>query len=245
MPAVYGLIGYPLTHSFSAGYFSKKFAAENSSDVYRNFPIEDIGLFPQLLAATKDLQGLNVTIPYKQKVIPFLDHLSDEARAIGAVNCIHIVDGKTKGYNTDVTGFRESLQPLLRPHHKQALILGTGGASLAVAYALQQLHIPFQKVSRTPAANECSYEALDEAVIATHTLIINTTPLGMFPATDSFPPIPYHLLTARHLLYDLVYNPEETLFLTFGKQHGATIKNGLEMLHLQADAALAIWRGKH
>lgn len=231
-----------MSHSFSAGYFSEKFAAEKIDAVYHNFPMEDISIFPSLLTMP-GLKGLNITIPYKQKVIPFLNAISDEASAIGAVNCIHIAEGKTTGYNTDVIGFTDSLTPLLAPHHNRALILGTGGASLAVAYALTQLNIPFLKVSRVPSAgNTVSYEAITDELIATHTLIINTTPLGTFPDVDTFPPIPYHLLTGKHLLYDLVYNPAATRFLTFGKQYGASVKNGLEMLHLQAEAAWHIWQ---
>lgn len=242
MTDVYGLIGYPLTHSFSAGYFSKKFSAESIHAVYQNFPLENIARFPDLLAQQPDLKGLNVTIPHKQAVIPYLDALSDEAGAIGAVNCIAFSEGKLTGYNTDVVGFRESLHPLLQAHHQKALILGTGGASKAVAFTLDQLGIPFLKVSRQASSSAISYGNISPQIVSEHTIIVNTTPLGTYPSVDSFPDFPYHLLGPQHLLYDLVYNPAETAFLTFGKQQGASIKNGLEMLHLQAESAWQIWQ---
>lgn len=238
---LYGLIGYPLTHSFSPAYFAEKFEKLGIKASYRAFPLENIDELPALLAAHSDLKGLNVTIPYKQAVIPYLDELDATATGAGAVNCISIAAGKRKGYNTDVLGFLNSLKPLLAPHHTQALILGTGGAARAVAYALGSLGIKYTKVSRLEMAGVLSYDELTAAVIQEHTLIINTTPLGMYPQIDAAPQIPYEALTSRHLLYDLVYNPLETKFLALGKDHGATIKNGLEMLHLQADASWDIW----
>jgi len=242
MTDVYGLIGYPLTHSFSAGYFSEKFSAGYIHAVYHNFPLENISQFPDLLQQQPHLKGLNVTIPHKQAIIPYLDQLSEEATKIGAVNCISFSEGKLTGHNTDVTGFRESLRPLLRTGHQKALILGTGGASLAVAYALDQLGIAYLKVSRQPSSTTIGYGNISPEIVAAHTVIINTTPLGTYPSIDSFPDFPYSLLGPQHLLYDLVYNPAETAFLTFGKRQGAMTKNGLEMLHLQAEAAWQIWQ---
>lgn len=238
---MYGLIGYPLTHSFSPAYFEEKFRRQQIDAAYRLFPLADIALFPALLREQGALAGLNVTIPHKTAVIPYLGDLSEEAAVIGAINCIRLEGGKTTGFNTDVTGFRDSLEPLLQPHHEKALILGTGGASLAVAYVLNRLKVPFLKVSRRAGQGDITYEALTPSLLQEHTLIVNTTPLGMSPDTDSCPPLPYDAVSTRHLLYDLVYTPEETLFLTKGREKGAAIKNGLEMLHLQAEAAWNIW----
>ncbi|MBO9727851.1 MAG: shikimate dehydrogenase [Chitinophaga sp.] len=239
---IYGLIGYPLSHSFSKGFFKEKFEKEQITDcVYENFPIPGISGFTALWEQHPQLHGLNVTIPYKEVVIPFLDDLSKAAAQIGAVNCIHLKDGKKTGYNTDVIGFTKSLQPLLQPHHTQALVLGTGGAAKAIMYALEQLNITYTVVSRQAGNGTITYDALDEATMAAHTIIVNTTPLGMYPKTDTFPEIPYQYLTARHLLYDLVYNPAETAFLQRGAAQGAAIKNGHEMLILQAEASWEIW----
>jgi shikimate dehydrogenase len=238
----YGLIGYPLSHSFSKGFFGEKFEKEHITGcAYDNFPIPGINEFPALLEQHPQLQGLNVTIPYKEAVIPFLDELSDAAARIRAVNCIHFRDGKKKGYNTDVIGFSKSLQPLLRPHHQQALVLGTGGAAKAIMYALEQLGITYAVVSRQAANGAISYESLTKEILDTHTLIVNTTPLGMYPKVDTFPEIPYQYLSSQHLLYDLVYNPAETAFLQKGAAQGAAIKNGHEMLILQAEASWEIW----
>ncbi|MBV8253868.1 MAG: shikimate dehydrogenase [Chitinophaga sp.] len=238
----YGLIGYPLSHSFSKGYFAEKFNKEQITGCqYENFPIPEIAAFPALLQQQPDLVGLNVTIPYKEVVIPFLDELSDAVKHIGAVNCIRFEEGRKIGYNTDVIGFTNSLKPLLQPHHTRALVLGTGGAAKAVMYALQQLNISFTLVSRKAGPNAVAYDALTQEDMAANTLIINTTPLGMYPNVDDMPPIPYQYLDSRHLLYDLVYNPPETKFLLAGKERGATIKNGHEMLILQAEAAWEIW----
>ncbi|HVI47444.1 MAG TPA: shikimate dehydrogenase [Chitinophaga sp.] len=239
---VYGLIGYPLSHSFSKGFFAKKFEQENIAGcIYENFPIPDISDFPALLQQHPDLCGLNVTIPYKEVIIPHLDELSKAAGRIGAVNCIRFSNGKKIGYNTDVIGFKNSLQPLLQPQHTRALVLGTGGAAKAVMFSLEELEIPFTIVSRQASDSTISYDSLNKDIIATHTLIINTTPLGMYPRVDTAPEIPYQYITSQHLLYDLVYNPAETLFLQKGAAQGAAIKNGHEMLILQAEASWEIW----
>ncbi|MDD2314795.1 MAG: shikimate dehydrogenase [Proteiniphilum sp.] len=245
----YGLIGFPLKHSFSAKFFAEKFHREEINAEYLNFEIEDIHEIRRVILFHQHLKGLNVTIPYKEKVLPFLHDISPEAKKIGAVNTIR-VDRKPgdmyfyrlTGYNTDYIGFRDSLLPLLNPAiHRKALILGTGGASKAVAQALQDLHISWQYVSRTPGENRLTYDLLTPEVMSTHQLIVNASPVGTFPHSDVCPDIPYQLLTADHLLYDLVYNPEETLFLKKGKAQGTLIKNGREMLEIQAGAAWEIW----
>ena len=245
----YGLIGFPLKHSFSAKFFAEKFHREEINAEYLNFEIEDIHEIRRVILFHQHLKGLNVTIPYKEKVLPFLHDISPEAKKIGAVNTIR-VDRKPgemyfyrlTGYNTDYIGFRDSLLPLLNPAiHRKALILGTGGASKAVAQALQDLHISWQYVSRTPGENRLPYDLLTPEVMSTHQLIVNASPVGTFPHSDVCPDIPYQLLTADHLLYDLVYNPEETLFLKKGKAQGTLIKNGREMLEIQAGAAWEIW----
>jgi len=244
MPSIYGLIGYPLQHSFSPTYFAEKFARLKIDAVYRSFELQSISELPQLIQSHPSLRGLNVTIPYKTAVLPMLDEIDEAVVAIGAVNCIDIRNGRLKGYNTDAIGFERSLIPLLQPRHQKALVLGTGGSSKAVQYVLKKLGIPFLSVSRNPEANTLSYNDLNAAIIQEYLLIINTTPLGMFPNTATAPQIPYHAITARHLLYDLVYNPPETQFLAYGKEAGAIGKNGLEMLHLQAEASWEIWSGK-
>lgn len=240
-PTLYGLIGYPLEHSFSPAYFNAKFLREDIAATYISFPITDIGQLPALLKQHLNLSGLNVTIPYKESVMPLLDELDVAAVAIGAVNCISIQNGKTKGYNTDVTGFENSLKPLLGQGMNSAIILGTGGAARAVKWVLEKLGIDYISVSRQDNADAISYDALTTDDIHQRKLIINTTPLGMYPHIESYPPIDYTAITDNHLLYDLVYNPEVTRFLQRGKQHGATIKNGQEMLELQAEAAWQIW----
>jgi shikimate dehydrogenase len=241
MAREFGIIGYPLKHSFSPSYFNNKFEKQGIDAIFSAFEIENILQFKKLLQQQPNLCGLSVTIPYKKAIIPFLDALDDAAIAIGAVNCIAIKNGQLKGINTDVVGFEKSLQPLLQPHHNCALILGSGGSSLAVKYVFQQLNIPFQIVSRKKENGDLLYETLTPEIIQSHLLIINTTPLGMYPKTDACVPIPYGYLTPEHLLFDLVYNPNETLFLQKGSAHGATIKNGLEMLHLQAERSWEIW----
>lgn len=238
----YGLIGRTLGHSFSKRYFTEKFEREGIDAEYVNYEMPDAsGLLP-LIEKEPQLRGLNVTIPYKQDVVPMLRSLSDEARAIGAVNVIRVSD--MCGFNTDVVGFRESLRPLLLPHHTHALVLGTGGASMAVRYGLQQLGIVSQSVSRSRREGCISYADLDADIMARHTVVVNCTPLGTFPDVDACPDIPYHLLTPRHLLFDLVYNPSETLFLRRGRSQGAVTKNGYEMLVLQAEAAWRIWNNE-
>ena len=241
MTALYGLIGYPLSHSFSAGFFNRKFADEGTDAEYLTFPIASITEFPGLLQNNTGLRGLNVTIPYKEAVIACLNDVDNVAAQIGAVNCITIRQGRLKGYNTDVIGFEKSLLPLLQPQHNAALVLGTGGASKAVTFVLRKLGIPYQCVSRSGAEHVITYSELTPDIISSHRLIINTTPLGMFPDVSNSPAIPYSALTTDHLLFDLVYNPAETLFLLNGRATGATTKNGLEMLELQALAAWEIW----
>lgn len=244
----YGLIGYPLGHSFSQGYFNKKFEAEGIDATYLNYEIPSIEEFKLIVEKTPDLRGLNVTIPYKQQVIPYLDELDKDAEHIGAVNVVKIIrqpKGKVKlvGYNSDIIGFTQSIEPLLLPTHRKALILGTGGASKAIVKGLEKLGIEPRFVSREKRSDEIlTYEELTPEVMHTHTVIVNTTPVGMYPKTDACPNIPYEHLTANHLLYDLVYNPNETLFMKRGEAQGAVVKNGLEMLLLQAFAAWEIWQ---
>lgn len=241
MQPVYGLIGYPLAHSFSQSYFTSKFEKEQIDAEYWAFEISDISDLPGLLKENPGLRGLNVTIPYKRAIIPYLDELDDAAVQIGAVNCITIGKRGIKGYNTDIIGFEKSLEPLLQPHHRQALILGTGGSSDAVAYVLNRLDISCVKVSREKKHKILTYDEMSAEMIAQCKLIVNTTPLGMYPATETVPAIPYEGIGKDHLLYDLVYNPQKTIFLTSGEEKGATIKNGMEMLHLQAEASWEIW----
>ncbi len=235
----FGLIGRTLGHSFSQRYFTEKFRREGIDAQYRNYEMPDVSGVRPLIQSVPDLCGLNVTIPYKRDVIPLLRSLSHEAHDIGAVNVVRIRD--MRGFNTDVVGFRESLRPLLQPHHTRALVLGTGGASLAVKHGLHQLGIATQSVSRTRTGDTITYTDLDAEMVKRHTVIVNCTPLGTYPDTHACPDIPYHMLTPRHLLFDLVYNPAETLFLRRGREQGATITNGYQMLILQAEAAWKIW----
>ncbi|MDR0331974.1 MAG: shikimate dehydrogenase [Dysgonamonadaceae bacterium] len=246
----YGLIGFPLTHSFSAKFFTEKFAKEHINAEYLNFEIDDISYIREIIYTNPQLKGLNVTIPYKEKVMPFLDEISAEAREIGAVNTIkinRIADNEYNlvGDNTDYIGFKNSISPILRPEiHKRALILGTGGASKAVAYTLTDLGLEWKYVSRTKLKNNFTYTELTSDILSKYTVIINASPVGTFPNVDECPSIPYEFLTSNHLLYDLVYNPAETLFLKKGKTNGAIIKNGKEMLELQALAAWDIFNSK-
>lgn len=240
MPALYGLIGYPLGHSFSPAYFAKKFATQHIDASYEAFPLQNIAEFNSLLAK-HDLKGLNVTIPYKEAIISYLDALDDTAQKVAAVNTILFKDGRKVGYNTDVIGFEQSLVPLLKAHHKQALILGTGGASKAVAYVLEEKGIPYTKVSRIKREDVLTYDELTPELLAENTLIVNCSPVGKIPELNKAPAIPYKDITTKHLLYDLIYNPSETMFLMVGKQRGAQTKNGLEMLQLQAEASWHIW----
>ena len=237
----FGLIGYPLSHSFSQGYFKQKFDNENILDAqYVNYPIPAIADFKHLWE-DEQLQGLNVTIPYKKEVIPFLQFPSAVVKLINACNCIRKFNGALYGYNTDVIGFENSLLPFLKPHHKHALILGTGGASAAVEWVLQKLNISYHIVSRTLGGGKINYDQVTPSLLATHTLIINTSPLGMSPNVNEAPALPYEAIGAAHHLYDLIYNPSETLFLQQGAAQGATVQNGLEMLHIQAEKSWEIW----
>jgi shikimate dehydrogenase len=239
----YGLIGYPLTHSFSEKYFAEKFAREGVTDSsYRLFELAEIGELPALLRAQPDLKGLNVTIPHKESVIPLLDELEEETARIGAVNVIKIEGGRTKGFNSDYQGFKKSLENFLAPAVPvQALVLGTGGASKAVNAALRHLHIPYKEVSRSPQPGQFTYQDITPSVLSAYQLIINTTPLGTYPKTDTCPDLPYQALTPQHYLFDLVYNPAETVFLRKGREAGAKTQNGYEMLVLQAEASWQIW----
>lgn len=241
----YGLIGHPLGHSFSRGYFTDFFANQGIDAEYKNFELSSIEQLPTLLESEKTLCGFNVTIPYKLQIFPYLDELDTAAQAIGAVNVVKVIhkDGKRhlKGYNSDYIGFANSIRPLLKPHHTHALILGTGGASKAVDYALRQLGMKTIFVSRTERENIISYDRLTPGTLEKHTVIVNTTPLGMHPKVDECPPLDYSLITSRHLLYDVIYNPAKTLFLQHGEEREAMICNGMEMLIGQAQAAWNIW----
>ncbi|MBP5630632.1 MAG: shikimate dehydrogenase [Bacteroidaceae bacterium] len=237
----YGIIGFPLGHSFSKGFFTEKFARESIDAQYLNFEIPDATMLKDVLRENPELRGLNVTLPHKQAVIPLLDELSDEAREIGAVNVIRIRDGRLKGFNSDIIGFSESIKPLLQPHHTKALILGTGGASRAIRVGLSRLGIEWTYVTRSPREGMFAYSDLTPEVMKEYTVIVNCSPVGMFPKVDQAPAIPYELLTPKHLLFDLVYNPEDTLFMQKGREQGAIVKNGLEMLHLQAVASWRFW----
>lgn len=241
MRRVYGLIGYPLGHSFSQSFFTEKFASEGIDAEYRNFEIANISDFPALVEKTAGLCGLNVTIPYKQSVMRYLDTIDPNAATIGAVNVIKVGRSGLKGYNSDIIGFCSSIKPLLKPWHTQALVLGTGGASKAVREGLRQLGVMPVSVSRRKAPGQLTYSDLTAEVMSSHLVIVNCTPVGMYPHIDEWPDIPYSLLTPRHLCFDLVYNPETTAFLAKSAERGATVKNGLEMLHLQALAAWDIW----
>lgn len=243
----YGLLGYPLGHSFSKTYFNQKFEAEKIDAEYLNFEIPSIKEIKNVIKENPELSGLNVTLPYKEQVIPYLDDLDDDARQIGAVNVIKFTKGlfgklKLKGYNSDIIGFKRSIEPLLKETHRKALILGTGGASKAVFHGLKQLGVGVTLVSRKPKDFCITYDEITPKIMEQYTVIVNTTPLGMFPNIDACPNIPYDLLTPDHLLYDLLYNPDETLFMKKGKGKGAVVKNGLEMLLLQAFAAWEIWQ---
>lgn len=238
----FGLVGKNISYSFSRAYFSKKFLEEGLENYeYVNFDIPDISEFPEIISQNEHLAGMNVTIPYKEQVIPFLQSLHPKAKKIGAVNTIKITPKGLKGYNTDCYGFKKSLQPLLKPYHKKALILGTGGASKAVAFVLEELGIGYRYVSRKNSTKMLSYDILTKNIMEDHQVIINCTPLGTHPDIDNKPPIPYQFITKRHLLYDLIYNPSETAFMKAGKEKGAETCNGLRMLELQAEKAWKIW----
>lgn len=244
----YGLIGYPLVHSFSISYFNQKFIDEKIDAVYENFEIPTIDLLPEVIDSNPDLRGLNVTIPYKQKVMPFLDAISQEAMAIGAVNVIKVTreGGKSrlKGYNSDVIGFTKSIESMLEKFHKKALILGTGGASKAVDYGLKSLGLETVFVSRYQRPGTIQYEDITPDIIKEYNVIVNCTPCGMYPHTEECPKLPYEAMDNRTILYDLIYNPDTTMFMKKGAEHGANTKNGLEMLLLQAFASWDFWHGK-
>jgi len=244
----YGLIGYPLGHSFSIGYHNQRFADEGINAKYINFEIPNIEQLYEVLSQNPELKGLNVTIPYKEKVMEYLDYISPEARAIGAVNVIRVVHEGSKivlrGYNSDVIGFVQSIGPMLESYHKKALVLGTGGASKAIAYGLKSLGIDPVFVSRYERPGTIQYQSITPDVVHEYNVIVNCTPLGMFPKIDACPALPYEALDERNILYDLIYNPDETLFMKKGAERGAAVKNGLEMLLLQAFASWEFWNGK-
>jgi shikimate dehydrogenase len=241
----FGLIGFPITHSFSPGYFTKKFEEMGLTNCrYDAFPLTSVDLIAKLLTDIPTLEGLNVTIPYKSQVIPYLHEISEEAAAIGAVNVIKIRNGKLTGYNSDVYGFEKSLLKFLPnplPVGLKALVLGTGGAAKAVQFCLKKLGIPYKPVSRQPGTDALSYGEISPSIFESHQLVINTTPLGMAPNLDAAPPIPYELVTPHHYFYDLIYNPEKTQFLAFAEASGGHVHNGLAMLYLQAERAWEIW----
>ena len=232
----FGIIGYPLLHSFSAKYFNEKFQKEQIEAEYSLYPIVENEL-EQVRDLLNRLDGMNITLPYKQTIIPYLKGLDDTAATIGAVNVVH----NHIGYNTDCLGFMESIQPLLRSYDKKALVLGTGGAAKAICYGLTKLQIAPTLVSRTPHEQAIGYDAIDQSIMDTHSIIINCTPLGMLPDVESCPNIPYELISNRHLLFDCIYNPEETLFLKKGRLQGASTQNGMRMLIGKANAAWKIW----
>ena len=247
MKKKYGLIGYPLGHSFSKDYFNKKFSSECIDAEYINFEIKTVDELKYVLRENPDLYGLNVTLPHKMNVIPLLDSITDNARNIGAVNVIKFKRGKLgklllEGHNSDITGFKQSIEPMLNDTHHKALILGTGGASKAIYHGLKQLGLDCLFVSRTKDNDsDITYGEITPETLNDYPVIVNTTPLGMFPNTNSCPDIPYENLTTNHILYDLIYNPDETLFMKKGKQYGAEVKNGLEMLLLQAFISWETW----
>lgn len=240
--ANYGLIGKNISYSFSRGYFKKKFEEMGLNDhVYQNFDLPSILEFPAIFKNTKNVKGLNVTIPYKEEVMDFLNDIDPAAKKIGAVNTIKVSKEGLKGFNTDAYGFKKSLEPHLKKHHQKGLILGTGGASKAIAYVLEELDITYSFVSRSGKNNGFTYDELTDDIIEEHTLIINCSPVGTFPDIEKKPNIPYRKISEEHLLFDLIYNPEETAFLKAGKTNGATICNGYNMLEYQAEKSWEIW----
>ncbi|MBD0285478.1 MAG: shikimate dehydrogenase [Flavisolibacter sp.] len=239
---LYGLIGKPLTHSFSQSFFTKKFKEEGITDCrYQNFELQAIEEVQQLVQQHEELKGFNITIPFKEQIIPYLHFQNEVVATIGACNCVQIKDKQLYGYNTDVFGFEQSLWPYLQPHHTRALVLGTGGAAKAVFYVLDKLNIAYTIVSRKESDNTVRYEALNKKMLLEHTIIINTSPVGMYPNVGDMPPIPYQFITSKHLLFDLIYNPEKTMFLQKGLEKGASVCNGYQMLVLQAEESWRIW----
>lgn len=249
----YGLIGYPLGHSFSKSFFTEKFADEGTDATYLNFEIPDINMLPDIINGHPNLKGLNCTIPHKEAVLALLDDISEEAKEIGAVNVLKIRRGKgiskkfpernfhITGYNSDIIGFRNSISPLLKPHHRKALVLGTGGAAKAIVTGLKKLGLTCTSVSRKRGKDRIIYDDIDASTMQEYHVVVNCTPVGMFPHTDEQPALPYDALTEEHLLYDLIYNPEETSFLKLGAKAGAATKNGMDMLRLQALASWDFW----
>ncbi len=241
----FGLIGFPLAQSFSQKYFTEKFEKEGIDARYLNFEIQSIDELPELLNHHAYIAGFSITIPHKENVIKYLDELDETARSAGACNAIKVTwenkKPKLKGYNTDLIGFSESIKPLLKPHHQKALVLGTGGAAKAIAQAFRMMGIEYRYVSRSKKADHFTYSELNQDILDEYTIIVNCTPLGMYPNVHNCPDIPYELANDKHLFYDLTYNPSTTLFMQKGIEQGAQAKNGLEMLHLQAEAAWKIW----
>lgn len=242
----FGLIGKSLDHSWSEEYFHLKFIKENIANcIYKNYLLEDLNGLRKMVLGDTELSGLNITIPYKIDILKYLDETDPVAEEIQAVNCLQILrkenSVKITGYNTDMPAFRESLMPLLREYRRKALVLGSGGAARAVCYALKELNIDYSIVSRQEHPGVLTYSDLDKQIITGHQVIINATPVGMFPNSGDYPPLPYSFLTNHHLLYDLIYNPDETIFLKMGRSAGAMIKNGLEMLQIQAELSWKIW----
>ena len=246
---IFGLIGYPLGHSFSRDFFSKKFSNENINAEYLNFEIDDISKFKDIIKENHNIYGLNVTIPYKSAIIPFLDEVDETAQNIGAVNVIKFIrfgnSLKLKGYNSDIIGFTNSISPLLKEHNNKALILGTGGVSKAIKYALNKIGVDTLFVSRDKKENTITYTELNKDVMNEYSVIVNASPVGMYPNIDIAPDIPYELITNNHIVFDTIYNPEETLFMKMASKNGAIVKNGLEMLIGQAIAAWEIWNSEH
>lgn len=240
---LYGLIGYPLGHSFSADWFADRFREEGITDAeYRNFPLKGIDELPRLLAAHGNLCGFNVTAPYKESVIPYLDELLPDTAAIGAVNCVTVDNGRLTGHNTDWQGFHRSLEGLLGAERPRTLILGTGGVSKAAGYALRSMGMEYGVVSRTKGADgTLTYDELTRDIMESHGLIVNATPLGTWPATDGAPAIPYEFLTPRHVLFDMVYNPPATRFIEEGRRRGCRTMNGGEMLRIQAELSFGLF----
>lgn len=246
MTIQFGIIGKSLSHSFSKAYFEKKFKELGLNDhFYNTFEIASLEELKDIISKTANLKGLNVTIPYKEAIIPYLDELSPEAKEISAVNCIHVINGKLIGHNTDVYGFSQSIKPFLDTNHQRALILGTGGASKAVAYALKKVGVEIYFVTSSTTKkteNTFFYSEVNDLVMNAFKLVVNTTPVGTFPNVNECPSLPYYAFTKEHLAYDLIYNPEQTLFLKQAKEHGSISVNGLSMLHLQAEKSWEIWR---
>lgn len=246
-PKIYGLIGHPLGHSFSKDYFNRKFESEAINAQYINYDLSDVNELMELLSENPDINGLNVTIPYKEQVMPFLASIDQDAQEIGAVNVIKFIKDKDgnllslRGYNSDSPAFQRTIEPLLNSSRTSALVLGTGGASKAVKHALEKLGVEVKLVSRRKSASTIVYEELTKAMVAQSKIIVNTTPLGMYPHIDDCPDFPYRFLTHEHLCYDLIYNPDETMFMKKSKEAGAEVKNGLEMLLLQAFISYEIW----